>query len=84
MPIYEYRCDDNNTTLEASHPMSETLTTWGDLCERTGHTLGSTPPEAPIAKVISMPIAHTSDAPTGPSMGPGMGGCGPSCGCVGH
>ncbi len=81
MPIYEYRCDDNDITLEVSHPMSETLTTWGALCERTGHALGSTSPKAPIAKVISMPITHTSDAPKGPPIG---GGCGPSCGCVGH
>lgn len=80
MPIYEYRCADNDAFIEVSHPMGETLATWGELCARAGHPLGETARDTPVEKVIPVPIAHTSEA----SKGPPPGGCGPSCGCVGH
>lgn len=76
MPIYEYRCDASGVTLEVSHAMSDSVSTWGDLCERTGHAPGNTAPSTPVEKVISVPIARGSDPP-----GSGPGPCGPACGC---
>ncbi len=82
MPIYEYRCDANDTTLEVTHAMSVTVLTWGELCDVAGVELGETPGDAPVEKLISMPIAHGSDTPRGNPIPPG--GCGAGCGCVGH
>lgn len=82
MPIYEYRCDANDTTLEVTHAMSVTVSTWGELCDVAGVELGETPGDAPVEKLISMPIAHGSDTPRGNPIPPG--GCGAGCGCVGH
>ena len=80
MPIYEYTCPRNGVTLEVSHAMRDRVTTWGDLCERTGHARGATPADSPVEKVVSMPIAHGSNAADG-EIPPGA--CGPSCGCAG-
>ena len=43
MPTYDYRCDANGRTLEVSHRMSESLSTWGELCERAGIRPGRDP-----------------------------------------
>ena len=32
--------------------MSETITTWGDLCERSGHPPGDTPVDASVEKMV--------------------------------
>ncbi|MEZ6164122.1 MAG: hypothetical protein R3B67_06765 [Phycisphaerales bacterium] len=82
MPIYEYRCEANDTTLEVSHPMSTTVRSWGQLCEIAGIETGKTPADAPVEKLISMPIAHGSDKPNAHAVPPG--GCGSGCGCVRH
>ncbi len=82
MPIYEYRCEANGTTVEVSHAMSATIENWGQLCEAAELNPGSTPADSPVEKLISMPIAHGSDRPSGPSIPPG--GCGAGCGCVRH
>lgn len=80
MPIYEYRCGTNDTTLEVSHAMSTTVENWGQLCELAGIEPGQTPAGTPVDKLISMPIAHGSDKPKGHAVPPG--GCGAGCGCV--
>ena len=82
MPIYEYRCEANDTTLEVSHPMSVTVSNWGQLSELAGIEAGKTPKNTAVEKLISMPIAHGSDKPSGPAIPPG--GCGAGCGCVGR
>ena len=82
MPIYEYRCDANDTTLEVTHAMSVSVSNWGELCAIAGIELGQTPSGSPVEKLISMPITHGSDAPKGRPIPPG--GCGTGCGCVRH
>ena len=53
MPTYEYHCPTNGQTIEVWHSMRETLSQWGELCERAGLETGSTPRHAPIHKRIT-------------------------------
>ncbi len=52
MPIYEYHCDANNTTVEIEHSIKIKFHTWGELCDFTGIDLGETPAETPIERLI--------------------------------
>ena len=52
MPVYEYFCKANNTAVEVEHPISESISTWGDLCSRTGIDPGETPADSPIEKLL--------------------------------
>lgn len=75
MPIYEYRCPANGRTIEVSHAMSETVRTWGELCELAANAPGGTPADSPVEKVVSLVAAGKgkSEPPAGP--------CGSGCGC---
>lgn len=53
MPTYEYHCPTNGRTIEVWHSMRETLTQWGELCERAGLEAGGTPRQAAIQKNIT-------------------------------
>ena len=53
MPTYDYRCDANGRTLEVNHRMSELLRTWGEVCERAGLDLGSTPADTPVKRMAT-------------------------------
>ncbi|MEO1128706.1 MAG: zinc ribbon domain-containing protein [Planctomycetota bacterium] len=75
MPTYEYRCDANDRTVEVSHAMSTTLTTWGDLTDAAGIEPGDTPADAPIERVISLANIGTS----GSASTPPPHSCGPGC-----
>ena len=55
MPYYEYRCVSNGRTLEVRHGMHERLATWGELAQRAGTELGTTPANAPIERLMSVP-----------------------------
>jgi len=84
MPTYDYLCPENGKTVEISHHMAETLSTWGDLCVRAGIEPGDTPADSPIRKVITggAAILGTASSDSGPA--PGMSGgacCGGGCGC---
>ena len=52
MPLDDYQCPTNQVPIEIHHPMALTIKTWGELCERSGHPLGDTPPETPVAKIV--------------------------------
>ena len=77
MPYYEYHCTTNGQTIEVRHSMSERLETWGELVASAGVDVGTTPAEAPIAKLLSAPV---------PLKGSGgnadFQGCGSGCACV--
>ncbi|MEJ2439163.1 MAG: zinc ribbon domain-containing protein [Gammaproteobacteria bacterium] len=80
MPSYDYRCPANGQVIEVKHAMSEVLSTWGEVCEKTGMALNGTPAEAPVEKLITgggilKGGSVGSEAPcvTGPCCG---GGCG--------
>ena len=53
MPTYDYRCVVNNRVIEVKHGMSETIETWGTLCERAGIETGDTPADAPVTRLIN-------------------------------
>ena len=87
MPTYDYRCPANGEVLEVEHKLAEKLATRGELCARTGRAPGSTPPGAPIERLITGgnvvragALGSTRERPcdTGPCGAPvcGGGGCG--------
>ena len=53
MPTYDYRCEANGQVLEVHHRMSETLSTWGELCRRLDREPGETPPESPVYRLAT-------------------------------
>jgi len=81
MPTYDYRCPANDRVVEVKHPISETVTTWGQLCALAGMDKGSTPVDAPVEKLItgggivkSNSMGSAPPCATGPCCG--GGGCG--------
>jgi predicted nucleic acid-binding Zn ribbon protein len=59
MPMYEYICHGNNRTVEVRHGMTESVSTWGELCRIAGIDPGSTPADSPVEKLVSMPAIAT-------------------------
>lgn len=59
MPVYQYHCAANARTVELFHRMSESLSTWGEVCARAGIELGETPPEAPVERLLYPVATHT-------------------------
>lgn len=55
MPVYEYFCADNNTSVEVEHSWSQTVRTWGELCAMTGIDPGSAPASAPVERLLFAP-----------------------------
>jgi len=55
MPRYDYFCEANGRTVEATHPISVTLQTWGEICYVAQIPMGNTDPLAPVRKLISAP-----------------------------
>ncbi len=53
MPKYDYLCEANGQVVEVSHPMQDSLSTWGELCARAGRPQGSTPADSPVKKLIT-------------------------------
>jgi hypothetical protein len=53
MPTYDYRCEANGQVVEVKHRLSETLTTWSELCERAGIDPGATPANAPVVRLAT-------------------------------
>lgn len=85
MPTYDYRCDANGRVLEVNHRMSESLSTWGELCERVGIEPASTPTDAPVYRLATggNPISSTNPGSSGTSPVPACntGACCPTGMC---
>jgi hypothetical protein len=77
MPLYEYRRRDTGQLVEVRHRMSETLATWGEVCERTGQDLDGASPDLPVERVMSVPVPSP-----GSSAGQDFQGCGMGCACA--
>jgi hypothetical protein len=75
MPYYEYRCSENGMTVEVRHGMDEELTTWGELCARADAPRGDTRPDAPVERLMSLPVPASAAETLGE-------GCGPGCACA--
>jgi hypothetical protein len=79
MPTYEYRCPANGRTVEVSHPMADSVKTWGDLCARAGIDPGNTAPGEPVEKAVTLGFVRSGKSGPGPA-----GPCGAGCGCHPH
>lgn len=78
MPTYDYLCEANGQRVEVSHRMSESISTWGELCQRANIEPGETPTGAPVRKLISGAAVIGASALKNPEPSPscGGGGCG--------
>ncbi len=82
MPSYDYFCDTNQQTIEVRHGMNDSLSTWGELCEKAGINSGDTPVNTPVKRlisggaVVSSSTLHNPEAPACAT-----GGCCPSGTC---
>jgi hypothetical protein len=82
MPTYDYHCQQNQQTLSVQHGMKESISTWGELCQRTQTELGKTPADTPVERVISGGIALP--IPSAIPQLPMAGCCGNPSGCGHH
>lgn len=81
MPSYDYRCAANGQVVEVRHPMSEKLTTWGQVCACAGIDAGETATDAPVERLITGGSVVSSSALSNPEPPCGSGGCaGGMCG----
>ena len=53
MPTYDYVCPENGEVVEVFHRMSDSITTWAELCKLSGAELGETAPDSPVQKKMS-------------------------------
>ena len=53
MPSYDYACEANGRVVEVRHRMSESLTTWGEVCETAGIDAGDTPVTTPVKRLAT-------------------------------
>jgi len=53
MPTYDYKCQANGQVVEVKHRMTETVTTWGQLCELAGIAPGETSQDAPVTRLAT-------------------------------
>jgi hypothetical protein len=84
MPTYDYRCEANGQVVEVNHRMSETLSTWGELCERAAIPRGDTPAETPVRRMATggnLISSSSLGSGTAPAPACGAGGCCPSGMC---
>ena len=77
MPYYEYRCPSNGRTLEVRHGMNERLETWGEVALRAGIGVGATSADAPVERLLSVPVPLT-----GAGHQADFQGCGEGCACA--
>ena len=83
MPTYDYRCETTGEIFEVKHPMSEKLTSWGELCEKADLPLGEVAADSPVTRVLTAAGVVKSSSQKNPDMPPCMsgGGCsGGGCG----
>lgn len=85
MPTYDYHCPANGRTVEVSHKMAESITSWSELCRKAGIPLDGTSGRAKVEKLIgtsgvvhagSLGSGYERPCDTGPCGGSGGGGCG--------
>ena len=81
MPTYDYHCPANDKVVEVKHRISESVSSWGELCELAGIEPGDTPAETPVEKLItgggivkSKSMGSEPPCVSGPCCG--GGGCG--------
>lgn len=78
MPTYDYRCEADGKVYEVKHAMSDNVSNWGELCERTGIDLGGVTPETPVTR-----LATGGNLVSSSSLGDKISPCGAPGGCAG-
>ena len=82
MPTYDYRCDANDKVLEVSHRMSDTISTWGDLCKCAGVASGDTPVDSPVHRLATGGnVISSNNLGSGPAPACTTGSCCPGGVC---
>lgn len=59
VPVYNYYCPTNDTSVEVIHSMRDSLVTWGEVCDRLGVELGETPASAEVERILYAPSLHS-------------------------
>lgn len=59
MPFYAYYCSANGKTVEVMHKIKERLKTWGELCALAEISIGDTPQDASVTRMLSAPQVRT-------------------------
>ena len=81
MPTYDYRCEANGKLYEVKHPMSVSVSTFGELKALGASDDDGVPDDAPVSKVLSTGGVVKSSSlknpqmPSCPVSGCGGGGC---------
>ncbi len=78
MPTYDYLCETNGRKIEVNHKMSETIDSWGQLCQQAGVEPGETPADTPVKRLITGGAIISSSSQSEPAPVCGTGGCCPS------
>jgi hypothetical protein len=73
MPSYDYFCPANDKTIEISHHMDESVSTWGELCKKAGLEPGDTPLNSPVEKIFT--CCQVSTKSSTPELPCGRGKC---------
>jgi hypothetical protein len=82
MPTYDYRCDANGVVLEVNHRMSDTISTWGELCQRAQMPCGDTPESTPVTRMATGGnLISSNSLGSGSAPACGAGGCCPTGVC---
>ena len=78
MPTYEYYYEENDCAIEVLHGMSETIKTWGELCELAGIDCGDIREDTPVERKLSAIslLPKKGESPRGDGGGCCGGGCG--------
>ncbi len=82
MPTYDYVCEANGRVVEVKHRMSETVSSWGELCRLAGIDAGTTPATSAVARLATGGNVVKSGGAGGDLPPCATGGCcgGGSCG----
>ena len=75
MPTYDYRCEANGTVYEVQHPMSVTVTNWGELKPFLAENVDALPDSTPVSKILNTGGVVKSSALKNPEPPCGAGGC---------
>jgi hypothetical protein len=78
MPTYDYRCEADGQIYEVKHAMSETVSNWGELCQRTGMEVGEIAAETKVTR-----LATGGNLVSSANLGDKAAPCGAPGGCAG-
>ncbi len=63
MPSYDYYCPVNDKSIEVSHPMNDSVSNWGELCQIAGINPGDTPLASLVEKKFTCCQVSTKQSP---------------------